>query len=426
MSLLRLTLCAAGFCLQAFGAAAQDLDAEDLLAKAERAVFHLTVTGELRSPGNPAGLEKDRFGKAFAIGPDLLLTANHVVGDWEEWALLSGQPEEVLRALRPINRSVSLTGQSIPAGTDIDVIVMPTFSPMIDATTLRVPSLGVRADEAFSLSLCDIRTGDVYTALLSTAEDPKLPGSVADLVAIPLTAESYDAKRFGGLYVFGVSVPPGFKSEPWGHDGSPIFDSQQNVVALVSAVTTLDNGVVKILATPVQALIPGTTHLLSQDPSGERTGSARPSCSMVNLVDRMARHVVWKIARQRVDGTLSSQIRFSFDDLGGSSDINRIKLEYAFLTPSEEGDRNLVRVEEAEFETSGEIDRIPRVTPSKAEFLDSVIFDIGQTLIQERVVDNDKLFVRLTITPYHGKTKGSPEPDIIVPWSELIGGRNVG
>jgi hypothetical protein len=261
---------------------------------------------------------------------------------------------------------------------------------------------------------------------MSGAGDPKRPESVADLVAVPLIAKSFEPEVFGGLYVFAFDGNPGITTDPWGHDGSPIFDSQQNIVALVSAVATLDNNEVKILATPIQALIPGTTHLLSEDPSGVQTGSARPSCSMVNLVDRMARHVVWKIVRQRVDGTLSSQIRFGFDDLSGRSDIDKIKVEFEFLTPSESGDRNLVRVNDERFSGFGETGTIPRVRPTKAEFLDTDVFDYGDSLIKTGLVKPKDLFVKLKIIPFHSGNKGTPASDIIVPWEELIGGRNVG
>ena len=429
---LHLTVQVVGLTLGLGLAQAQESGARDdawLLRTAAVAFFHIDVTGTpAPSNGQPA-FDAQRWGKAFAIGPDLLLTANHVLGNSAEWQPVPDEHKEVTRALHPIARQVTLSrADSDPDAPMRNLVVMPAVSAAIDAATIIVPDLGISGDQVLQLSLCRIAKGQPYKALM-VAGDPTLPASVRAPVVSLLTAAGYEPARYGGLYVFDADAR-NFESEPWGHDGSPIFDSEYNVVALISAVT-VDGPHVKILATPIQSLIPGTDVLMSEASAASPKGAARPKCSMADLVGEIdhnvSTHATWTIAPEREEGQLTGLLKFSYDSINEKPNIKSIRVEYEFFGTRKRGEDRIVRFPPPI--ANGEGDGDVTVKSGKGSlarvFRDDDILNAGQQALEPSLaVDGGAIaYVHLLITPdYSDGERQRNEPfEIDIPWAELVG-----
>jgi len=399
-----------------------------LMRSSEASFFNLDVTGTPTSPQGGVANDAARWGKAFAIGPDLLLTANHVLGDWDEWRVINASSSEITRAARPIDRKISLAR----AGDDRvmnDVVVMPSPSAAIDAATMRVPGLDVPFEAQFQISLCEIRDGENYSALVTSADDPRSVDSLRSPLKLDLKAVGFEPAKYGGLYVFDADPTADFHSEPWGHDGSPIFDDDYNVVALIAAVT-VESGRTKVLATPIQPLIPGTYLLLAQDPNltpGEPTG---PKCSMADLVDRIDYQVgtysVWDVALDRDEnGEPTGQVKFTYDSVLDTPNITGIHVEYQFWGKEKKGQDFITRIlfnsEGGESDGNSDIDP-PGSKPTRT-FRDDDILNTGTEILGPKLkeTDGEIVFVRVLITPtYIGNQPPRAEPfRIDVPWSEF-------
>jgi len=107
------------------------------------AFFHIDVEGELSS-GEDA---KPRSGKAFAIGPDHVVTARHVVGSKAEWAGTTKtatnsqrtlRPHE-LRVYQPVKRSIKLYREEDFGDNHKGNVVLPAVSEDLDAVGILVP-----------------------------------------------------------------------------------------------------------------------------------------------------------------------------------------------------------------------------------------------------------------------------------------------
>jgi hypothetical protein len=412
MRLAQLTLALA---LAATASSAQDEPRDEtwLIETARNAFFHVSVTG--------TQADAPRWGKAFAIGPDLLLTANHVLGDASEWQADLSAPAEIARAARPILRTIALQGTDGEAITDL--IVIPAFSPAIDAATITAPGLSLGPESVFQLSLCPVEAGKAYTALLTAADPPNGARSSEAPAAVKLIARGYEPARYGGLYVFETDPPLGFSPEPWGHDGSPIFDAEFNVVALVAAVT-VEGGAARILATPIQPLIPGTTLLLSHD---YRLSEGRPKCSVADVVSRIDHqvetHAIWSVVPERENGDYTGRIVFSYQSVSERPNIERITVRYEFWG-REEADLDETRIavrnsSEDVVEISQPGSRLDR------DFADHEILKAGRELFEPHVADGGGAItrVRFVIKPdYTSDQRPRSEPfEIEVPWSLLNG-----
>jgi hypothetical protein len=396
-------------------------DADWARSAASVAFFHLDVTGTLKAAdGQPARAE-ERWGKAFAIGPNMLLTSNHVLGDWSEWATTAEDRKEVARAVRPIERHIAmLTADSDPDRPIADPVVIPPFSPSVDAATMLVPNLDLPAGAVFRLSLCAITKGESYAALFVEG-DPREVASMSDAALVPLKAEGYDPSNYGGLFVFSAESGGRFEAEPEGHDGTPILDASMDVVALVSAVTR-DGGRTKILATPIQPLIPGTDLLLSQAPQLAQGGGARPRCSVAERVGEIdynvSTHAVWSASRDQ----FTSQLRLTYDNIYSRGTISKISVQYDFFGRRKKNSRYAsLPLSGGDGNFDGEL-MLESIDPSSRQFLDSEVVVAGRNLARKLDTDGGYIsWVRLLITPTYSDlgVEAADPVEIGLAWSEL-------
>ncbi|WP_284163241.1 hypothetical protein [Frigidibacter sp. SD6-1] len=411
--------------LAATGAArAQDEGGRDpdwARSVAAAALFDLRVTGTLKAADGQGPRPEERHGKAFAIGPNLLLTSNHVLGDWSEWAAAEEDRKEVARAVRPIDRHIAmLTADSDPDRPIADPVVIPPFSPSVDAATLLVPSLDLPSGAVFRLSLCALTKGESYAALL-VGGDPRDAGAMSDPGLVSLKAEGYDPSHYGGLFVFSVEGGDRFEPEPEGHDGAPILDASMDVVALVSAVTR-DAGRTKILATPIQPLIPGTDLLLSQAPQLAQGGGARPRCSVAERVGEIdynvSTHAVWNASRDQ----FTSQLRLTYDNIYSRGTISKVSVQYDFFGRRKKNSRYAsLPLSGGDGNFDGEL-VLESIDPSSRQFLDSEVVVAGRNLSKKLDSDGGYIsWVRLLITPTYSDlgVEAADPVEIGLAWSEL-------
>lgn len=388
-----------------------------ILEKAARAFFHVAVDGTPRSTTDPLQ-EAQRSGKAFAVGSDMLVTALHVVGTEAEWQLARTSRDEITRAVRPLDRTITLTPADALQRPLTEVVVLPAPTNVIDAAGMMIPGLGL--DTFFELSMCDIVRGKTYHALMTRANPPSDRDSINNLALVPLVAGGYETADYGPLYVFDPQGAPEFKSEPWGHDGSPVFDEDGTVVAVVSAVTVTANGT-KILATPIQPLFPGTNQLLARAPVPNPLASQRLKCSMADTVrrihDQVASHAIWTVTPEVIDGRATGNILFDYESVADPPNIASIKVEYQFWGPEKKG-KETTRIAHRR----GDQD-IVTLEPGRQgrTFSTAEIVSVGRTLAEPYVRQGNGsiVYLRLTITPTldTGETLDSRSKTYEVPWS---------
>lgn len=396
-----------------------DDDARVLLDKARQAFLHVEVRGTPLDPTNPLQ-ESERFGKAFAISPDMLVTTMHVVGDEAEWKLARNTRDEITRAVRPLDRTVEVTGANGGQVPLRDIIVLPAATHAIDAAAIFVPGLDL--DSYYQHSLCDIREGEIYAALMTDAADPADRRSVDSPTLVHLRASGHRPGEYGGLYVFVPEDAPGFSAEPWGHGGSPIFDADGNVAALISAVTATSEGI-RILATPIQPLFPGTNQILARGPDTSTASRAQLKCSMLDMVarihDQVASHAIWTVSAEMEDGRASGDILFEYESVADPPNIASIEVRYQFWGTEKEGDE-LTRIAHRPSNED-----VVVLTPGRLlrSFATSEIVRVGRRLVEPFISQGGGSirFLRLTITPTltTGQTLESRRKVHEVQWSDF-------
>ncbi len=330
----------------AFGATAQPAGqgasaAEVVLPPGvETAFFHVHVQGELNEDLEGAGsvYRDERWGKAFAIGPDTLLTAQHVVGSRNEWKAQPTDPTEpgeravpieIRRVVQPLAREVTVVSGSAERNRTLEPIVLPAVSDAIDAAALTVPGLG--NEIYFKLSLCSIERSRSYTAIVAS-NDPTRPESVQSPVPVTMIATGYNTQEYGGLYEFRPIDPLGvLPGAEWGHGGSPILDENTNVVAIVSAVV-VESDVVTVLATPIQPLNPGAISLLAYEPAGSPTMSCSMADTVRRISEQVAAYATWNVvAETELDGrTPTGDLLISYDPVVYPPNITALQVSYDF------------------------------------------------------------------------------------------------
>lgn len=320
------SICAASFALVvAIGlsvavpdpAGAQDSDPSSSLSAEELSrdrVFHVEVIG---TPATETR-EITRSGKAFAVGPNLFITARHVIGSNADWKPLDSVREELARVTKRLHRTISLARvreydpvEFAPATKR--VFVVPPPSEELDAVIISAPELKVA--EPFRLSFCDIVADKNYRAIL-TEDDPTKRESLGKPVAVELVARGYKPDEFGSLYVFEPSAGQSFSTEPNGSGGAPIIDAAGDVVAMVSAVYTRNSNSTYILATPITAQIPGASNFIARIPGVD--GQDAVQCSLGQTVrkiyDRVASQYYWSVEVARAEDGTIDKIVVSYDD----------------------------------------------------------------------------------------------------------------
>lgn len=308
-------------------AAAQEADGSLSLSAEELSrdrVFHVEVTG-VPATGSS---EITRSGKAFAVGPNILITARHVVGSNGDWKPADAVPEEIARVTRRLQRVMSLTRVKEYDPVDLApptkrVFVVPPLSEELDAVIVSAPELKVH--EPFRLSFCDIVAGKNYRVLL-TEDDPTQRESLGKPVAVDLVARGYKPDEFGSLYVFEPSAGQNFSKEPNGNGGAPIVDAAGDVVAMVSAVYT--QNATYILATPITPQIPGASNFLARIPGvdGQDTVQCSLGQTVRKIYDRVASQYYWAVEVTRAEDGTIEKIVVSYDDPTSETAMPSVKI----------------------------------------------------------------------------------------------------
>lgn len=384
---------------------------EDL---AERAFFGIKVEGTI-APLPPSSTREPvpplRLGKAIAIGPNTLLAPLHIVGVASDWAPREEEAYHYIgRATPLLDRTIELWNfEADQANTDN--FVLPNLSNEIDAAAIAItgPPLGTY----FQLSLCPIIDGSQYTALVTSSDQPEEVESVGDWTALSLTAIGFSPEEFGSLYAFSVAPNIEFHAKKDGHEGSPILNRDNQVVAIVSAVATADNGSYLLLATPVQPLFPGAqSALLAQARPGELT-MGRPQCSLAEAVqqlqDDVSQLIIWDVDFTHApdDGKID-MVKLSYS--GVSSALTEVEIRFAFwgipdLENRPEGERNRIDY------TTRESVLYFRPTASRNTFESYEIGKEGRDLAEPFVLEKAGSIgrveiVKVYITPFFGDVKG--------------------
>jgi hypothetical protein len=387
------------FALDMASAAAQDAtDETDVFTDegvadwARAAFFHVTITGKLRSVGTP---EDTREGKAFAVAPNLLVTAQHLVGAPEEWEPKQNPPDldidpAVIRAVRPVDRNVRIV-RATGTGPDDDFanpMILPVSPYPVDTAAVSFPRLEL--PKFFRLSMCGIEAGQTYTALMTGAEKSAEPKSVDNPKAVELVAGGFDPAKYDALYYFDLKPEASLKGVD-GHDGSPIFDSEGNVVAVVSAVIVEAGSRTRILGTPIQPIFPGASSLMALGPDIAGNADTNMKCSLFDTVKRIksevAAHAIWSV---EVDppglGDKDAKIRISYENVEENPSVDSIEVTYNFWGKDQDDQEQIEKIREYNDPNKNKIKLLPNIDDSRPrEFLTDEITRIGRELVLPHV-----------------------------------------
>ncbi|MGO6667043.1 hypothetical protein [Rhizobium ruizarguesonis] len=320
--------------VQVTSALAQDTtpiwrDTDWVSAKAKAAYFHISVKGTLAD-----GEVGQREGKAFAVGPNLLVTSQHLVGGSSEWKPATGIVVEVARAMHAVDRGITLRRVEGPPTKIENPNVLAAADLIGDAAGISVPA--VKLDTRFRLSMCDIVQGHRYASIMTSADDPSDPSSIELPLLVELNAAGYQPAKYGPLYIFDLVDNPSFSGEPNGHDGSPILDEDGSVVAVVSAVTAKPGGNgYNVLATPIQPQFPSAAALLARAPDVTAGAEDGLKCSLSETVkrinDQVAAHASWTLrVDHEEDGRPKDEIFIRYESVAAEPNIDSIKVGFDF------------------------------------------------------------------------------------------------
>jgi hypothetical protein len=395
------------------------------------AFFHVTVTGKLQGKTPPE--EATRQGKAFAIAPNLLVTAQHIVGDPAEWRHKTSQDDRIEqaieRAAHPLDRNVQIK-RATDTGSDsafANPMVLPVSPYPVD--TAAISFQGLSLERFFRLSMCGIQDKQHYAALMTDDDNPTDPRSVDRITAVELVAKGYDPKKYDTLYTFEPVDSSSIKGDGDGHDGSPIFDSDGNVVAIVSGVVASGDKWL-LLATPIQPIFPGASALMALGPDISGNADTNMKCSLFDTVKRIrnevASHAVWTVEVEpaKSDNDYAT-IRISYENLEENPNIDSIEVTYNFFGLDQDDQTSVETIREYNDPNKN---KLPLPPSGKREFKTTEIAEIGNTLVVPHVKAARPVgfiqYVQLKIVPKLSNKSGGGLLDRspvtrYVPWSLL-------
>ncbi len=359
---------------------------------AKAAFFHVTVKGKLNEV---PPREDTRQGKAFAIAPNLLVTSQHIVGEPGEWLRKTNQTDRiglaVERAARPLVRDVQIV-RAEGTGSNNDFanpVVLPVSPYPIDTAAITFSDL--RLKRFFQLSMCGIQKDETYIALMTGSPNPADPRSVDNPKPIELVAVGTDPKNYESLYVFDLKGDASLDGVLDGHDGSPIFDSEGNVVAVVSAVIVPSAGTYRILATPIQPIFPGASALMALGPDISGNAETHMKCSLFDTVKRikneMSAHAIWSLeVESPAVGDTYAKIRLSYENVEEKPSIESIEVTYYFWGKDQDEQDSIEKIRDYDDPYKNKIVLKPNFSDGKPrEFLTDEIIRIGQQLVLPHV-----------------------------------------
>lgn len=355
--------------------------------------FHVKTEG---TPRVGSGRPNTSYGKAFAVGSELLVTSQHVIGRHSDWVLKDDATvsERVVRVIpKFIDREVTIAKSD--ASQLFPHFEMPSRGPSSDVTYIAAPD--AKFEHPFELSICQIESGGSYRALL-VAGNPEHETSTRNTKFVELTASGFHSEKYGPLYAFEIENANGVKLAADGHDGSPIVDSQGLVVGLVSAILR-ESGNFRILATLMRPLLDAGIGTLSVKSKISRSEGARRTCSLAEQVENIqryiSRHADWHLipGRDR-DGRLNGELKLRYDSLSAEPNIGSINVEYGFHGKKKDSRPRIDRV--------GDALVIAPTVDGEWEFDLNQIIKEGRALEESLNDENEGgyiLFVRLYIEP---------------------------
>jgi hypothetical protein len=369
------------------------------LEELQQAFFHVSVAGTAADPA-AAG---NREGKAFAIGPNLLITSRHIVGASADWKAKPGLPMEIARATAAIDRTLALMpgGEDIPENLGENALV--SSGSALDIAEVSVPD--GRLDHFFGLSMCDIRQGEDYLTLVASRSAPTDPASVRKPMIVQLRAAGYDVQNYGDLFVFDLEDDyPMIEWEPDGHEGSPIFDLDGNVVGIVSAVTLTPANGYRILATPIRSPLSSAIGVLNPPPPGAKPKAIK--CSLADAVRRINEQVgayaSWRLDGPRLsDGTPEGDLTLSYESVADYPNIESVTVDYEFLGKIRINDPNIT-TKRLQYSDDEPVNTVTlRVRGSEKSFDGSGIVDEARTQLEPYLLEKKAggyiEYIKLTI-----------------------------
>lgn len=208
----------------AIGAVVADEQAIDL---ARNRYFHLNVTGK-----DVDGNTVERAGKAFAIAPDILITARHVVGDIRDWSN-KGSPDGVILPHRSVVMHW-MERDSKRRSTYARVYITSIPVETVDAAKITIVRLSEDRVQPMKLSAGDpLDRSGTYRVLLVN-ETPKSGESIEFPILRELRPAPYATVKYGGMEVF--EMIGSLRKIVSGDSGSPVVNEDMEVVGFVSGV----------------------------------------------------------------------------------------------------------------------------------------------------------------------------------------------
>ncbi|MBY2914137.1 hypothetical protein [Rhizobium leguminosarum] len=375
-------------------------------------LFNVTVVGK-KAGGDPAPA---RVGKAFAIGPNLLVTSSHVVGSSSEWEPAAAE-EQLARAIRPLQRTISVQRVDNSTlqlqGPLRNILVVSPDNSAMDAAGLSVASLKI--GQYFKLSMCDIMQGADYWVIL-TKGDPTDPDSLLETIAVQTKAVGMNPDKFGPLYIFETSNDD-FAFENNGHDGSPILDGAGNVVAVVSALV-MDGGRKLILGTPTQPMFPGVFATISR---GVEASNDAVKCSLADTVKRInsevSTHAAWTVDIKRDDAGRVKFVTLSYESVSEKPNVDSVKVRYEFNGKNDGQEVDVGRLYWAREVDDASVILEP-IKQNPRQFSDEEIGKVGHDIIEKGLKTGGYIqSVRLYIMP-NFKNDDRERPAVVkeFPW----------